>query len=136
MCALKPVMAVAVGLALLAGCATGPAGEGVNPFTALFQPSKAEQMLSAGVKQFEEGDYPDAAKSLHGAIELGLPRAADRTRAHKYLAFIHCVSGRQKQCQDEFRKALDINPAMDLEPSEAGHPMWGPEFRSAKARGR
>ena len=134
--ALKPVMAMAIGLTLLAGCATGPAGEAVNPFAVLFQPSEAERTLLAGIKQFEEGEYPDATKSLQRAIDLGLPRAADRTRAHKYLAFIHCVSDRLTQCQDEFRRALDVNPAMELEPSEAGHPIWGPEFRSAKARAR
>ena len=55
-------------------------------------------------------------------------------KAHKYLAFIHCVSGRQRPCRDEFRKAIEINPSMELEPSETGHPIWGPEFRSAKAR--
>ena len=134
MSASKHVLAMAAGLALLAGCATGPAGDGTNPFAALFQPSKAEQALSSGIKLYEDGVYPDAIKSLQSALELGLSTAADKTKAHKYLAFIHCVSGRQKQCQDEFRKALDINPAMELEASESGHPIWGPEFGSAKAR--
>ena len=130
----KLVVAMAGCLALLAGCATGPAGEITNPFAGLFQPSKAEQALSAGIKQFEEGEYADATKSLQSALDLGMSRAADTTKAHKYLAFIHCVSGRQRPCQDEFRKAIEINPSMELEPSETGHPIWGPEFRSAKAR--
>jgi Tfp pilus assembly protein PilF len=130
----KRVAAMAGCLALLAGCATGPASEVANPFAALFQGGKAEQALAAGVKQFEEGEYASATKNLQSSLDLGLARTADSVKAHKYLAFIHCVSGRQRQCQDQFRKALDIEPAMELEPSESGHPIWGPEFRSAKAR--
>jgi Tfp pilus assembly protein PilF len=128
------VVALAGCLALLAGCATGPAGDSTNPFAGIFQGSKAEQALAAGIKQFEEGDYTDATKSLQSALDLGISRASDKTKAHKYLAFIHCVSGRQRPCQDEFRKALEIDPSMELEPSETGHPIWGPEFRSAKTR--
>jgi hypothetical protein len=29
---------------------------------------------------------------------------------------------------------LDLNPALELEPAESGHPIWGPVFRSLKAR--
>lgn len=130
----KFVVAMAACLVLVAGCASGPASEITNPFAGLFQGSKAEQALAAGIKQFEEGEYTDATKSLQSALDLRLAGDSDRTKAHKYLAFIHCVSGRQRQCRDEFRKALEINPSMELEPSETGHPIWGPEFRSAKAR--
>ena len=130
----KIVVAMAGCLALLAGCATGPAGEGTNPFAAMFQSSKAEQTLAAGVKQFEDGEYSDATKSLQSSLDLGLASTADRVKAYKYLAFIHCVSGRQRQCHDDFRKALEIDPTMELEPAESGHPIWGPVFRSAKAR--
>jgi Tfp pilus assembly protein PilF len=141
----KLVVAMAGCLVLLGGCATGPASETTNPVAApasettnpVAAPSqggKGQQALAAGVKQFEEGVYADATKSLQSSLDLGLAGAADKMKAHKYLAFIHCVSGRQKQCQDEFRKALVINPAMELDPSESGHPIWGPEFRNAKAR--
>jgi Tfp pilus assembly protein PilF len=128
------VAAMAGCLALLAGCATDPVSEIKKSLAGLFQGSKAEQALAAGVKQFEDGDYADATKSLQSSLDLGLPRAADGMKAHKYLAFIHCVSGRQRPCQDEFAKALEIDPSMELETSEAGHPIWGPVFRSAKAR--
>lgn len=128
------VVAMAGSLALLTGCATGPGGEITNPLAVLFQTGKAEQALSAGISQFEEGEYADATRNLRSALDLGLARPADGVKAHKYLAFIQCVSGRPRQCQDEFRKALEIDPAMELELSESGHPLWGPEFRSAKAR--
>mgnify|MGYP001549986536 CR=1 FL=1 len=69
---------------------------------------------------------------MGGALPSGL-RTEDQIKAHKYLAFIDCVSGRQPQCREEFRKALDIDPNLELQPNEAGHPTWGPVFRSVKA---
>jgi Tfp pilus assembly protein PilF len=88
--------------------------------------------LSAGLKHYEDGDYAESVKNLQGAIELGLPDK-QRATAHKHLAFIHCSSNRERQCRDEFRKALAVDPALDLAPAEAGHPVWGPIFRSLKA---
>jgi hypothetical protein len=54
--------------------------------------------------------------------------------ANKYLAFISCVSGRDRQCRAYFRRALELNPSFELEPAEAGHPTWGPVFRNVKGR--
>ena len=56
----------------------------------------------------------------------------ERANAHKHLAFIHCASNREQQCRDEFRKALAVDPALELAPEEAGHPVWGPIFRVAE----
>ena len=69
---------------------------------------------------------------VQGAIDLGI-EDKERANAHKHLAFIHCSSNRQQQCREEFRKALAIDPALELAPAEAGHPVWGPIFRSLKA---
>ena len=66
--------------------------------------------LSAGLKQYESGDYEESAKNLQVAIELGVPDKL-RANAHKHLAFIHCSSNRERQCRDEFRKALAADPA-------------------------
>ena len=96
-------------------------------------PSKGEQALERGVKSYEDGEYKTAAKQLQAALDLGLDAKRDQAKAHKYLAFINCVSGREKSCRDEFRKALDADPKFDLEPAEAGHPIWGPVLRSIKA---
>jgi len=94
-----------------------------------FRSMSGSSALDAGLKQYEQGDYAESAKSLQGAIDLGLPEG-ERANAHKHLAFIHCVSNRERQCRDEFRKALAADPALDLTPAEAGHPVWGPIFRS------
>jgi Tfp pilus assembly protein PilF len=94
---------------------------------------KGAQALDDGVKSYEDGEYQTAAGQFQAALDRGLVVASDRARAHKYLAFITCVSGREKPCRDEFRKAFDADPGFDLGPAEAGHPIWGPVFRSVKS---
>jgi Tfp pilus assembly protein PilF len=117
-------------LALLAaaGCETEP----MRKVQDLFQPTKAQQTMYAGLWLYQEGHYEQSLKSLQSAIQQGLPER-DRVTAHKHVAFIHCASARERECRDEFRKALAIDPGMDLAPEEAGHPMWGRVFRSVKA---
>lgn len=127
------VLISALFLLLGAGCSSGPVRDvGLDKLS----PRKAEQELSTGIKNYEDGNYKAAAKSLQSALESGLTFDSDAVRAHKYLAFIHCLSNREKQCRDEFRKALEKDNKFDLEPAEAGHPIWGPVFRAAKAERR
>ena len=113
---------------VLSSCGTEPMRK-VHEF---MQPNKGQTALNAGLKQYEDGEYAASLKNLQGAIDQGLADA-DRIVAHKHVAFIYCVSNRERQCRDEFRKALAIDPAMQLAPEEAGHPVWGPVFRSVKA---
>ncbi len=120
---MRNIMMLAL-VGLLAGCVSGP--------TKMFE-SKANQALSAGIDAYGEGKYPDAVKNLQSALDQGLS-VSDQVMAHKYLAFTHCVSGKERLCREEFRKALDINPNLELEPAEMGHPTWGPVFRGVKTR--
>jgi Tfp pilus assembly protein PilF len=109
------------------------AAEAMHPvWGPIFRSLSGPGALSTGLKQYEEGDYVESAKNLQGAIDLGI-EDKERANAHKHLAFIHCASNRQQQCREEFRKALAIDPALELAPAEAGHPVWGPIFRSLKA---
>ena len=126
------IMLSAALVAALAACSSEPVRRVQSTIPSVFQ-SKGEAALAAGLRQYEEGRYGEAAKSLQSALDLGLS-AREQVKARKHLAFIHCVSGRERQCRDEFGKALDADPAMELEPAEAGHPIWGPVFRSVKAR--
>ncbi len=96
--------------------------------------SKANQALAAGIQNYEDGKYQTATKNLKRSLSLGLTVQSDVVQAHKYLAFIHCLSNNEKQCRDEFRKALDKDSRFDLKPEEAGHPIWGPAFRAVKAQ--
>ena len=120
-------MVVSAALLLSACGSVGKVGE-------LFQPSPAEQKLSGGVKSYEEGDYKSSQEAVQKALEMGLRSKNDQVQAHKYLAFIHCISAHEKQCRDEFRKTLEIDPDFDLKPAEAGHPIWGPIFRGVKGK--
>jgi Tfp pilus assembly protein PilF len=120
--------ALVVALAALAGCQTEP----MRKVHELFEPTKAQQTMYAGLWLYQEGHYEQSLKSLQSAIQQGLPER-DRLNAHKHVAFIHCAASRERQCRDEFRKALAIDPGMELAPEERGHPVWGPVFRSVKA---
>lgn len=117
---------------LLAGCQSEPMRNLQADFKGLFGNSKGAGALAAGLRQYEDGNYADAAKQLQSAINQGLT-SNDRVKAHKHLAFIHCVSERATACREEFRKALAIDPGMELSAAEAGHPTWGPVFRMVKA---
>jgi hypothetical protein len=93
----------------------------------------AQSELAAGIKSYEEGDFKLASKQLNDALDMGLAAPADRARAHKYLAFMVCVNGREKTCRDEFRKAIEADPGFALAPAEAGHPVWSQVVKSIKA---
>jgi Tfp pilus assembly protein PilF len=127
----KVVFLALAGVCLIAGCAM--------PFkkTAAAPPevvhSKGAQSLASGIVGYEDGKYVDAAKTLQGALDLGLD-LSEQVTAHKYLAFIQCISGKERLCRDEFKKALDLDPNMELAPAEAGHPIWGPVFKSTKGK--
>jgi Tfp pilus assembly protein PilF len=124
----KTIIALMFVLALSA-CATSPT-ETISAFVQ----GKGSPALAAGVQQFENGQYADAAKTLQTALDLGLNSSGDRARAHKYLAFMHCASNRLTQCREQFSRALEASPQLELEPSEVGHPIWGPAFKQVKAK--
>jgi len=94
----------------------------------------SEHKLSQGVESYEEGNYVASMTALNDVLQGKLADKNDKVSAYKYLAFIHCVSGREKLCYDSFKKALALNPDFELTPAEAGHPLWGPVFRSAKGK--
>lgn len=93
-----------------------------------------ERKLVKGVENYEEGNYNESMSALNEVLQTKLADRNDKVNAYKYLAFIHCVSGREKMCFEAFRRALEINPGFELTSAEVGHPLWGPVFRSAKAK--
>lgn len=94
----------------------------------------AAQKLNYGVLTYEEGNYQASMIALQGVLENSQSTKPERVRAYKYLAFIHCVSSQERTCREYFRKALEIDPSFELEPTETGHPIWGPVFRSVKSK--
>lgn len=127
---IRMLLFIAVAL-LLSACAE--MGKVKDKMGGLLQPSTAEQKLSSGVKSYEEGDYKSSMEALQDALKVGLSRKDDKITAHKYKAFIYCITERKNQCRHEFEDILEDDPNFDLQPAEAGHPAWGPVFRSVKA---
>ena len=121
------VLMLLLGTLLTAGCQTGS----FKDFGATR--NAGNSYLEEGVLNYEEGNYRVAKRRLQFALEEGLSRP-DRVKAHKYLAFIACVSGQQLTCREEFAIALELDPKFELDAAEAGHPIWGPIFKSLKAK--
>ena len=94
---------------------------------------KADQELNKGIRNYEEGDYKNAASHFQNALEDGSASVGDQVTAHKFLAFIYCISGEKMACRAEFKKVFNLSPKFELTPAEAGHPIWGPAFRDVKA---
>lgn len=94
--------------------------------------SEAELALDAGIAIYDAGDYNGAIKSLQGAKEIWSGPDRFKVRAHKYMAFSHCVMNRRTSCRQQFVAALKLDPAFVLEPAEMTHPAWGAEYEAAK----
>lgn len=124
---MRSTLSILFCLVLLSGCA----GSWPNPLQRMFL-SESEQTLSAAIDAYDEGHFSTASTLIHRSLKEGLPTAG-QVRARKYLAFIHCISGREAECRAEFTRALALDPSMELSAAEIGHPMWGRVFRSAKA---
>ncbi len=125
---LGPLLAAA----MLSACANTINGM-QQDISALFHSTRGQKDLDAGVRAYEEGNYRQASRLIQSGLDSGLV-TSEKVRAHKYLAFIHCVSGEVQRCRDEFGKALALDPSFELREDEAGHPIWGPVFRSVKSR--
>lgn len=121
--------------ALLAGCETAPVMQMSKDIKSIFETPKGNEQLEAGIRSYQDGNYDVAQRQLQSALKAGL-NSFGEIKAHKYLAFIHCASGRESRCREEFRKVLYLSPDFELAPAEAGHPTWGPVFRSVKAEQR
>ena len=122
---LFPVVLLASAL-LATGCAlTPPPPVGLLDVTS----RPAERALQAGLRAYEEGQYPEGEKQLNLALSTGLVSPRDRAAAHKQLAFIYCTSSRTSDCEAAFRAARHADPAFALNKSEQGHPVWGPVYK-------
>ena len=121
-------------LVVVSGCQSMSS---INPFACNATQKQSlstpvDKRLNYGVLTYEEGNYQASIMALQGVIETGLSGKPEQVKAYKYLAFIQCVSGRETMCRDYFKKALETDPNFNLDTAEAGHPIWGPVFRSVK----
>ena len=116
---------------LMAGCATPPPPPPPKP-TGLAEVIErpAERALLDGIRAYDDAQYAQAEKSLRSALAEGLQSPRDRATAHKLLAFITCTSDRLPDCKQEFQAARAADASFALSRSEAGHPVWGPVYKS------
>jgi hypothetical protein len=108
-----------------------PAARSAPPPVAVV--NAGERELALGIQNYDDGEYRVASRQLQNALDLGLDTKRHEAQAHKYLAFMVCVTGKEKACREHFRKALDADPGFELEPAEAGNPVWSAALRRAKA---
>ena len=127
--ALRPMWLAVAAAALAAGCATPPPPP-APPGLAEVLERPAERALLAGIRAYDDGQYAQAEKALRRALSEGLASPRDRATAHKLLAFISCTSDRPADCEKQFRDARAADASFALSRSEAGHPLWGPVYKS------
>jgi len=95
--------------------------------------TQGEKLLSESMKSYDDADYTKAIRLFQETLrEPNSP--ADKIKAHKYLAFSYCLTNKLTLCRAEFDKILQLDAAFELETAEAGHPSWGPPFRTVKAK--
>lgn len=130
---MTPRLAAAALLALAAGCAQQPTQA---PALGLLDVAErpAEKALLAGMRAYDDAQYPQAEKQLQAALQAGLVSPRDKAAAHKLLAFVYCTSNRIAECEAAFRAARAADPAFALTRSEAGHPLWGPVYQRVQQR--
>ncbi len=115
--------------ALLGACATPPPPAPPTGLSEVME-RPAERALLDGIRAYDDGQYAQAEKALRAALADGLKSARDRATAHKLLAFITCTSDRLADCEAQFREARAADTSFALSRSEAGHPVWGPVYKS------
>lgn len=91
---------------------------------------RAISTLADGVKQYEAGGYDEAMNSFLVALDSASLNLAEQLVARKTMAFMHCIAGRESRCKEEFEKAVTLDQKFELLPAEAGHPTWGPVFKT------
>src|SRR5690349_8439001 len=71
---------------------------------------RAKQNPPQGIGQYRARKYQDATRSLRGALGYSHISRPEQGTAHKSLAFIFCISGREVDCRDAFRNSLEVDP--------------------------
>lgn len=125
----RPLWMLLLCTAALGACSTPPPPPPPAGLAEVME-RPAERALLDGIRAYDDGQYAQAEKALRKALAEGLQSARDRATAHKLLAFISCTSNRLADCETQFREARAADAAFALSRSEAGHPVWGPVYRS------
>jgi hypothetical protein len=94
---------------------------------------KPDQLFLEGKELYEKGDYRGAIRKLSSARDAADELPTVKQNSLRYLAFSYCVTNQRPLCKTQFSSLLKITPTFELSRGEAGHPLWGPVFKEAKA---
>ncbi len=129
------IVTSAIFLSIAAGCAAPPqksAGPTAEEIAKQQRTERAQANLADGLKKYDSGSYEEAISNFLLALDTGLLTVPEQLIARKHMAFVHCLSGREANCKEEFEKVITLDPKFDLAPAESGHPIWGPIYRLTK----
>ncbi len=92
-----------------------------------------EMMLDRAKEFYYTGEYESAIKELENALlylkQLTQP---NQVEAYKYLAFSYVAFGDRVRAKEQFKKALDLDPTLELDPATVS-PKIIKVFEEAKA---
>jgi len=75
-------------------------------------------MLEQAKEYYNNGEYEYAISELEKALQyLNQLKQSDLVEAYKYLAFSYVAFGDQLKAKDQFRKALALDPQLELDPT-------------------
>jgi len=97
-------------------------------------PNKGMPYLESGVQRYFEGEYREAVTDLQQAVSLGFGNKEDLSKALRFLAYAYVALNERERAKDSFRKALEVDPELDLDPVYVS-PKIMDVFREAKAEG-
>ncbi len=81
------------------------------------QPKDENQLLlKKGVDNYFKGKYDEAVTEINSALEKGLKEKEDRVKAYRFLAYTHVAKEEKEEAKRQFKKALEIDPKMELDP--------------------
>ena len=115
--------------AALAGCAQSPQPP---KSAATLSSADAQARYQQGLTAYRENRFEPALGDFNAALASGRLKQDETINARKHIAFIHCSSGRELPCREQFQAILAADPAFELSANEANHPQWGPVWRSLK----
>lgn len=95
-------------------------------------PSKGITHLERGVQSYFRGEYLEAAMDIQTAVSLGLGKKEEISKALRFLAYTYVALNEREKAKDSFRKALEVDQALDLDPVYVS-PKIIEVFREAKA---
>jgi len=102
-------------------------------FTQAVTQDSLEIMLGKAKTFYYSGEYEYAIRELEDALQyLKQLKQTDQVEAYKYLAFSYVAFGDRNKAKEQFKKALLLNPDMELDPATVS-PKIIKVFEEAKA---